>query len=116
MSSRETSWVFRGQRHDSGCVVVVRETDGVERDLPARLDLWNHSPSGFEWGYGGSGPAQLSLAILAYQTGDDELAVRLHQRFKFDVVAKLDRAEWELESWRVRDWIDGVPKKEGGAV
>jgi len=25
--------------------------------------LWNHSPDGFEWGYGGSGPAQLALAI-----------------------------------------------------
>lgn len=26
------------------------------RRLKPRLDLWNHSPSGFEWGYGGSGP------------------------------------------------------------
>ena len=25
--------------------------------LPPRLDLANKSPSGFEWGYGGSGPA-----------------------------------------------------------
>ena len=24
----------------------------------------NHSPTGFAWGYGGSGPAQLALAIL----------------------------------------------------
>src|SRR5204863_5783137 len=24
----------------------------------------NHSPDGFAWGYGGSGPAQLALAIL----------------------------------------------------
>jgi hypothetical protein len=26
--------------------------------------VWNHSPDGFNWGYGGSGPARLALAIL----------------------------------------------------
>src|SRR5215469_11969326 len=30
-----------------------------------RLELVNHSPSGFDWGPGGSGPAQLALALLA---------------------------------------------------
>ncbi len=35
------------------------------RPLGPRLDLANHSPDGFSWGYGGSGPAQLALAILA---------------------------------------------------
>lgn len=108
------SWVFLGKRHKAGAVVVVREPDGIERDLPARLDLRNHSPTGFEWGYGGSGPAQLALAILAYQTGDDELALRLYQRFKEDVVARFDRAEWELGSWQVRDWLALWP--EGGAA
>jgi hypothetical protein len=32
------------------------------RSLELRLDLFNHSPIGFEWGYGGSGPAQLAPA------------------------------------------------------
>ena len=32
------------------------------RKLNPRLDLFNHSPTGFEWGYGGSGPAQTALA------------------------------------------------------
>ncbi|WP_228841848.1 DUF6166 domain-containing protein [Haloarcula sp. CBA1127] len=31
------------------------------------------SPSGFEFGYGGSGPAQLAIAILAHAF-DDEVA------------------------------------------
>jgi hypothetical protein len=35
------------------------------RKLDPRLDLYNHSPTGFAWGYGGSGPAQLALALLA---------------------------------------------------
>ena len=52
------------------------------RPLDLRLDLFNHSPTGFEWGYGGSGPAQLALAILAERLSDDAMAVRLHQAFK----------------------------------
>ena len=38
----------------------------VERgdELDPRFDLRNHSPDGFEWGYYGSGPAQLALALL----------------------------------------------------
>jgi hypothetical protein len=46
-----------------------------------------HSPTGFSWGYGGSGPAQLALALLADALADDDRAVRLHQEFKFKVVA-----------------------------
>lgn len=47
-----------------GCEVYAEE-GGKGYPLPLRLDLFNHSPDGFEWGYGGSGPAQLALAILA---------------------------------------------------
>ena len=52
--------------------VLVRTEDGGEETLPVRHDLCNHSPIGFAWGYGGSRPAQLSLAMLAYLYGDIE--------------------------------------------
>jgi hypothetical protein len=67
---------------------VVTVCDGQKcQPLPLRLDLVNHSPTGFSWGYGGSGPAQLALALLADALADDHRAVRLHQEFKFKVVA-----------------------------
>jgi len=56
--------------------------------LQLRLDLQNHSPDGFCWGYGGSGPAQLALAILA-DCIDDEKALKYYQEFKADVIARL---------------------------
>src|SRR5262245_11238444 len=65
--------------------------DGEAEPLPWRLDLANHSPTGFEWGYAGSGPAQLALAILVDATGDDLLALPLHQRFKFERITTLRR-------------------------
>lgn len=66
--------------------------------------LWNHSPDGFQWGYGGSGPAQLALALLLDATGDSELAVRLHQLFKWVFVAKWGD-QWEITTEEIKDWI-----------
>lgn len=44
--------------------VLVVDDGGKSHDLPTRKEVYNHSPTGLEWGYGGSGPAQLSLAML----------------------------------------------------
>jgi len=88
---------YKGVRE--GCVADVRVND---RPLNPRLDLWNHSPTGFEWGYGGSGPAQLALALLAEHLGNDDQAVALHQNFKFKVVATLPHDGWTLSSEQIQ--------------
>lgn len=91
--------IYTGRRSKQGtCVVRVIE-GGDARRLRPRTDLANHSPTGFEWGYAGSGPAQLSLALLADALDDDQLALSLHQRFKRMVVASLPRdkdAIWQM--------------------
>lgn len=84
---------YEGRRDYHTTVVTV---DG--RPLDPRFDLWEHSPSGFEWGYGGSGPAQLALALLADHLEDDGRAVALYQEFKWLVVANLSRPTWALTS------------------
>jgi hypothetical protein len=56
--------------------------------LEPSLKVFNHSPSGFSWGYGGSGPAQLALALLLHHGLAPRVAVQLHQTFKEDFVAQ----------------------------
>jgi len=46
----------------------------------------NHSPDGFNWGYGGSGPAQLALSILLEITSEEK-AIQMYQDFKWSVIA-----------------------------
>jgi hypothetical protein len=84
---------YEGRRQGYAVIVTV---DG--RPLNPRLDLYNHSPTGFEWGYCGSGPAQLALALLADHLADDEEALNLYQRFKWSVVVELPRRRWTLTS------------------
>ena|SRR5919106_3738273 len=98
--------VYTGKRVKWGCIV---EVDG--KPLPMRLDLRNHSLTGFEWGYGGSGPAQLALATLTDCLGNDEKALRLHQRFKFRVVGNLPRDGWTLTEKEIRRVVAQLEKE-----
>jgi hypothetical protein len=84
--------VYEGVESEGEVMVLV---DGM-RPLAPRYDLRNHSPSGFAWGYNGSGPAQLALAIMADAVGDAD-AVVAYQEFKARVVSR-----WEQgKPWRI---------------
>ena len=79
--------------------VTGKVRDYAARPLPLHLEIQNHSPTGFSWGYDGSGPAQLALAILADATGDRDLAQRLHQKFKRMVVSRWPQGGmWNIEA------------------
>lgn len=83
MITRAGRITVRGQREYGGLSVWING----EPLMPERsLKLFNHSPTGFECGYAGSGPAQLALAILLAAGVTERRAVRLHQRFKFAFV------------------------------
>ena len=131
--------VYRGTRDAGEAEVEVRnETPATGdaaavvgspwRKLAGRNQVVNHSPDGFEWGYTGSGPAQLALAILCdhFEHGNDvelgkeiaklfgrpvgeglddrkwsepvQIATRMYQDFKFKVVSQLDRDVFELRT------------------
>ena len=64
----------------------------------------NHSPDGFTWGYGGSGPSQLALAILLRFTSR-HTAERHYQAFKWDCIATLPKADFRLRGEVVREWL-----------
>src|SRR6187551_744291 len=89
---------YVGARTEEGVIVTRELADGTSEPLPLRLDLWNHSPTGFEWGYGGSGPAQLALAILADHLENDAKTVALYPAFKSAVIVNLPYASWTLTS------------------
>jgi len=99
--------MYEGRRQGYAVTVTV---DG--RRLNPRLDLWNHSPSGFEWGYGGSGPAQLALAILADHLGDDAQAFNFHHRFKWAVAAEFPHRSWTLTSQEIDRVLQALREAE----
>ena len=99
---RQPDRIYSIQHTPQGVVCTVNG-----EPLPLRLDLRNHSPSGFEFGYGGSGPAQLALAILADCCGD-RVALDCYQRFKWSVVVHIPPAGFTLTGTQVRDVAEAI--------
>lgn len=85
-----------------------------------------HSPNGFEWGYGGSGPAELALnalhAIMPPLPGEQtrshrsavdershvrvsEAAERLHQDFKWQFIAGMPKAGGFVPLDVINEWL-----------
>jgi hypothetical protein len=104
--------VYRGRRSEHSCTVEVEE-NGESRLLNPRLDLRNHSPTGVEWSYAGSGPAQLALALAADVLGDDDRAQDVYQDFKFKVVGRLPHDGWVLTEGQIRSALEAIEEKHG---
>jgi len=55
-----------------------------------------HSPSGMAWGFGGSGPADLGLSILADHLSEAD-AIPAHERYDHDIATAIQRTRaWML--------------------
>lgn len=63
----------------------------------------NHSPNGFEWGYGGSGPAQLAFALLL-DTTNPMTAQHYYQIFKVEIISNMPD-QWELNQYQILHWL-----------
>jgi Family of unknown function (DUF6166) len=70
--------------------------DGKKLSLSKSLKVANHSPTGFNWAYSGSGPAQSALAILLHYW-PKEVASKYYQDFKFKFIAGLPHTDFNKE-------------------
>lgn len=100
---------YIGHRSATGCSVVALHSGpkpGMthEEPLDPRLDLISKSPTGLDWGYSGSGPAQLALAILAHCVGD-QLALKHFQAFKLRYVSRFEHDHWTMTADEVRSAV-----------
>jgi len=89
--------VFVKEEHVSGAYVNY-EIEHVER----------HSPDGFQWGYGGSGPADLALSILTDYCKrfkfDESIPEKYYQKFKKDFIAS-SPDELNVTSDDIKEWL-----------
>jgi len=94
--SRETRTTKSGMPVSVKCHVWIAGESLKTRPLNLCTDVVNHSPTGFEWGYHGSGPAQLAFALALDATHDLRRAKYVHQELKRRIVAELPYDEWTL--------------------
>lgn len=69
--------------------------NGEDLDLAGSLKVRDHSPTGFSWGYDGSGPSQFALALLLKYL-DTESAVMLYKLVRFYWISKLPQRDFRV--------------------
>lgn len=102
-----TDLIFKGFCFPHTCSVTIND-----RALNPRLELWHKSPSGFSWGFLGSGPSQLSRAILyeyAKRVGivyAKEFAEENAMQFKENFISKIPTdSDWIINGEDISFWL-----------
>jgi len=112
MKIGQSALIYRGSREGDTCGEVTVARNGVMQPLDPRNDIRRHSIKDLSWGYSGSGPAQLSLAILADYFGatkeGDRLAESLYQDFKTQAIAPQRKDIWEMTGAEVGQTLVGI--------
>jgi len=96
-------------------VKLGRNADGTAKANVPHAFV-RHSPDGFEWGYGGSGPAELALNILSAMIGKESAEKGgLYQKFKFEFLADLPFDGGTIKAADIEEWLkqNGVSREEG---
>jgi Family of unknown function (DUF6011)/Family of unknown function (DUF6166) len=101
-------------------VILKRTENGVKTNVPWLIK--DHSPDGYEWGYLGSGPADLALNIIEVVlrqmghsgskikilwSGDTcfNRAYSIHQGFKRDFIARMPKEGGIIPLADIKNWI-----------
>lgn len=84
--------------------VIVTDAHGPGKPLRHRV---RHSPTGFNWGYAGSGPADLARSILWDCLGR-EPDTSLYQAFKAQFVATWMETEWSIDEPTIIAWVASI--------
>jgi Family of unknown function (DUF6166) len=86
-----------------GDIVCKRTKAGAQFNIPQSLIY--HSPTGMEWGYGGSGAADYALNILALYT-DRKTAFKHYQNFKWQFIATMEAKGGKVTGQVIRAWLE----------
>lgn len=79
--------------------------DGFRLGILRSKKVYDHSME-FAWGYMGSGPSQLALALLLEGGASNEQALTWHQEFKVAHIAYLRQSNFEMLGEVILNWIN----------
>ncbi len=94
---------FRGKRDGYPRTVTVHFESGKTSLLGMTTVGRKKSTDGFEWGYSGSGPTALAMALCSRAAGTENAAAVIAVRD--EIVATIPLDSWEVPLTRVLDTI-----------
>ncbi|OUN01358.1 MAG: hypothetical protein BAA04_07000 [Firmicutes bacterium ZCTH02-B6] len=115
----EAAWQLT--QADGGESTIAVTVNDAQAHPTALKHIVCHSPTGMEWGYAGSGPADLALSILAHYLGEEDaverylhssnwvhmeqpVAIRLHHEFKDQFISHWGNS-WRITGEQIASWL-----------
>ena len=89
---------------------LMPDGEPTELSISPSPKICDHSFE-FNYGYSGSGPAQLSFALLLDATTDPDTALNYYQDFKWAFVSGWGD-DWSITRSEIRIWLAEQRKKE----
>lgn len=96
------------------CDDVILSRNGNRVEVNVKRKYVYHSPDGFEFGYGGSGPSDLALNILSQYLYPHE-AFKYHQDFKWKFVATIPREGGIIKGEDIYNYIKEKLENNNGS-
>jgi len=94
--------MIQGVYHENAVYI-----DGRQMDMANSVRLYAHTPDGsVSWGYLGSGPSQLALALMLHFGATDNEALEWYQEFKLEVIGNLPESNFTMKNERVEEWLE----------
>jgi len=97
------TYILSRDKEGNALVMVKKESSAKVRFCPVKQVI-RHSPTGMEWGYGGSGPADCALSILADCLGLEQ-ANRWYQDFKWKFLAGMPTEGGQITEEEIREFV-----------
>lgn len=80
------------------------------------FEIAQHSQE-LKWGYGGSGPTQLALAIMVYEYGTVLSRHPIHYlRLRWSILSKLPPKAFTLTSREIETWVSRQLAEDAGST
>lgn len=105
--------MYRGFRPNGMRPVVMVDNLLLSLDAAIKLRgyLW---PIGPEWGYNGSGPTMLSVAILLDCFVDEAVVLRWYEAFRDEFIGPAEYKGFIILQSQIEAWLEQKLKKEKG--
>ena len=102
---------YYGKKEEIGGCYIYRK---INHDKFILKQIGRHSPDGFQWGYGGSGPAETALCILLdfvklfnIKDIDGDFVEQNYQKFKWDFISSI-KGDLKINGNDINNWLKDV--------
>lgn len=90
--------------------MLTHTASGIRTNVPR--SIYKHSPTGYNFGYGGSGPSDFALNVCLAAGIHADVSYRHYQSVKFTFISGATGDRLEIDPDAVRVYVDALERQQ----